>query len=220
MNYSEIRRLSLKSFIGFLVLTALVGIVFVVSGEFGKLQIKILATCLAISAASICSMACAAFIEKRKHRALGLAGITLCIASALLAIFGMWPEIKDEEYWKATITLGVSAVALAHAFLLSLPHLDRRHTWVQMITSGSIGILALQIVIAAWAEIKGETYFRLLAVVAIVVGLETLVIPILMRFRQGNGQPPKRLVLRSVEGDLYEDASGKRYHVADAEGEK
>ena len=53
MNYTAIRKLSLKIFLGFLGFTALVAIVSLLSGEFGHLQVKVLATSVAISAASI-----------------------------------------------------------------------------------------------------------------------------------------------------------------------
>jgi len=216
MDYSEIRRLFLRTFIGFLILTALIAIGSVLTGEFGELQLKILATCLAISTASICSMACAAFMEKGRLQGLGLLGITLSIIAACLAIIGMWPEIESAEYWKTTLTAAVFAAALAHAFLLSLPELDPRHRWVQGVTAVSIGVLALQIVVAAWGEIESEAYYRLLAVVAILVGLETLLVPILMKFRQGEGPKRERLELQRVEEGLYEDASGRRYHVSEA----
>ena len=85
MNYKEIKKLFLWLFLGFLVLTALVGIISVLSGEFGEVQFKVLATCLTISAASICSMACAALIEKRIFD-IGLSEKALKVVfSALLA---------------------------------------------------------------------------------------------------------------------------------------
>jgi VIT1/CCC1 family predicted Fe2+/Mn2+ transporter len=93
----------------------------------------------------------------------------------------MWPEIDSEEYWKTTITFFVFAIAFAHVFLLVLPQLDNKQKWVQLASSISIGILALLIVVAVWGEIDAEDYYRLLAVVAIIVGLETLVVPILMK---------------------------------------
>jgi hypothetical protein len=214
MHYSDIRKLFLWIFLGFLVLTALVGIISVLSGEFGKIQVKILGTCLTISAASICSMACAAFMEKRRRRWLGLSGILLSIITAALVIIGIWPEIESDEYWKTTGTLAVFAVAFAHGFLLLLPTLDDHHKWIQVVTSVSIGILALQLAIAIWGEIDSETYFRFVGVTAILVVLETLVIPILIKFRQGDGNEIKQLVLQCVREDVYEDASGKRYQVS------
>ncbi|MCF7975428.1 MAG: hypothetical protein K9N55_16545, partial [Phycisphaerae bacterium] len=129
MDYTAIRKASLKVFIGFLALTALIAIISVLSGEFGKIQFKVLATTFSISAASICSMSCAAFMEKRKRTGLGLTGILLCAVGAVLVIVGLWPEIDSEVYWKTTVTVIVAAIALAHAFLLSLPDLDDRHTW-------------------------------------------------------------------------------------------
>jgi len=89
IDYSVARKSFLRIFILFLVLTALVAVVSVLSGEFGELQMKILGTCLTISTASIVSMACAAFIEKKKFRRLGLLGITLSVAAGSMAIIGI-----------------------------------------------------------------------------------------------------------------------------------
>jgi hypothetical protein len=213
MDYTVIRKQSLRIFIAFLGLTALIAIVSVLRGDFGSFQVKILATCFTISAASIGSMACAAFIEKRKKPGLGLAGIFLSISAAVLVIVGIWPEIESDEYWKTVMTCVTFAVALAHAFLLALPTLDRKQQCVQVASSVSIGVLALLIVAALWGEIDGEGYFRLLAVVSILVGLETLVVPILMKLRKGDGPERQALHLESVGGDLYKDASGTVYRV-------
>lgn len=213
MDFKKIRAFLLRAFIGFLGLTALVAIVCLLSGEFGDVQMKILATTFTISAASICSMSCAAFIEKRKSIKLGLSGIALSVAAAALAIIGMWPEIQSDAFWKTAATLGVLAIAFAHAFLLVLPDLDRSHKWLQPVSSASIGVLALQIIIAVWCEIDEEGYYRLLGVVAIIVTLETLVVPILMRLKKKAAQIAERLVLERLDGDLYRDAAGNRYRV-------
>jgi hypothetical protein len=216
MNYTEIRKLSLKIFLGFLGLTALIAIISVLSGQFGELQVKILATSFTISAASICSMSCVAFIEKKRLIKLGIFGIILCVVSAILVIAGIWPNIDSDGYWKATHTLIIAAVAFAHAFLLVLPQLDDKHKWVQRVSSVSIGILALQIAVAVWGLwdlIDDDSYLRLLAVVAIIVALETLAIPLLMKLRKGNGQERQKLVLEKLKGDIYTDSAGKPYQL-------
>ena len=213
MEHSGIRRLLLKVFLGFLALTAVVAIISVLSGDFGELQLKILATCFSISAASICAMACAAFIEKKPLTELGLAGISLASASALLLIVGLWMEIDGEAYWKTTVTLIVAAVAVAHALLLFLPELDEGHKWIQRVAAASIAVLALQIIVAVWGEIGEDAYYRILTAVAIIVGLETLAIPIMMKLRHGNGTRPQKLVLERLEGDTYKDAAGKKYRL-------
>ena len=214
MDYSGIRRLSLRVFLGFLGLTALIAVVSVLSGEMGEIQLKTIATSFAISAASICSMSCVAFIEKTKRIELGLIGIFLCVVAAILLIVGMWPEIDSEGYWKAAASLAVAAVAFAHACLLSLSELDGRHRWIQWASTVSIGVLVLQIVVAIWGEIDNHGYYyRFLAAVAILVGLETLCVPIVLKLQKGMGSKSQKLTLVRVEGDLYSDASGKTYQL-------
>jgi len=220
MDYTAIRKSSLKLFIGFLSLTAVIAIVSVLSGEFGELQIKTLATCFTISAASICSMACAAFIERKKRVALGLSGILLSISAAALLIIGIWAEINNEEFWKTTATVSVFAIAFA-PFLLAIPELDDRQRWIQLVSPVSISLLAGLIVVGIWGEIDNETYIRAITVVSIIVVLETLVIPILMRLRKGNEvDVGKSLTLKNVGQDLYEDPGGRLYQVREVDDEQ
>ncbi|MEO1993699.1 MAG: hypothetical protein ABGZ17_00310 [Planctomycetaceae bacterium] len=172
MNYTEVKKLLLQIFICFLALTALIAIASVLTGEFGEIQAKILGTSFTISAASICAMSCAAFVEKNKNLAhLGLSGIALSILAAILVIIGIWAEIHSEIYMKTVATCSVCAIASAHACLLVLPALQRNHAWVQTTSTASIAVLSLQIVVAIWAEIDEENYYRLLAVVAILVAI-------------------------------------------------
>jgi hypothetical protein len=221
MNYTEIRRLSLFVFIGFLILTALIAMISVLTGTFGEVQWKILGTTFTISAASICSMACAAFMEKKKQVPIATVGIVLCVTTAVLVIAGMWPEIESEEYWKATATCGVLALAFAHTFLLALPNLDDRQKWIQLVSSISISILALLIIAGIWIQNQKweDLYFRVLAVVAILVGLQTLVIPILMKLRKSQGSAREILVLEKIEGDFYTDNDGKKYRLMEIDTE-
>jgi hypothetical protein len=220
MDYTVIKSLFLKIFLGFLGLTAVVAIISVMSGEFGKLQAKILATCFTVSAASICSMSCAAFIEKKRCVQLGLAGICLSIVSAILVIVGIWTEIDSDAYWKTTITFAVAAISFAYAFLLTLAELEDKHKWVQRVFCVSVGVLALQIIVAIWGEFESDGYFRALAVVAIVVGLETLAIPIITKLRKGSGGQSEKLVLEKLAGDIYRDTTGKNYRLQEIHSEQ
>jgi hypothetical protein len=220
MNYAEIKKRSLNIFLGFLGLTALIAILSVLTGEFGGIQWKILATTLSISAASICSMSCAAFIERRKLVPVGLAGIALSVCAAILLIGGVWPEIGSETYWKTAITFGILAVAFAHAFLLLIPRLDVSRAWMQTASAVCIGTLALLIIAAVWGEIDNDGYLRMLTVVAIVVGLETLSIPILVKLQATNGQGSESLVLERVSENIYKDASGRTYELREINPER
>ena len=212
MNYTEIRKLSLKVFIGFLVLTALIAIGSILSGSFGDTQLRILATTFTISVASICMMSSVAFIEKRKLTILGFTGVILALTGAIFMIFGIWFE--SIKYLQFTITLIVSAIAFAHAFLLYLPKFDGKQKIAQIISSIFIGVLSIQIIVAVWLDIYDDAlYYRLMGVVAIIVGFMTLIIPILVKLRKGDDRKEELLILRKLEGEKYKDSDGKVYIV-------
>ena len=215
MDYAEIRRVALKIFLGFLGLTAVVASRCVLASDYGQIQIKILLTTLTIAATSICAMAGAAFVEKRRHRELGFAGTSLAIVSGSLVILGVWSGFPSKEYWKLVITLVVFAVAVAHAFMLALPDLGEEHSWFQGLSFASITLLVCQIVVALWSETRDDLYYRLLAVVSIVVALETLAVPILMKLRRAQASRGRTLVLTEVEDGIYRSTVGTLYTVAE-----
>ncbi len=226
MDYTAIRKTLLKMFLVFLGLTALIGIVSVMYGTFGEFQAKILATCATISVASSCAMSCAAFMEKKKrHKDLGIYGIISSVVAAIFLIIGIWLEIKGHGFWKSTFILMTIALAFAYAFVIVLRDLGDRYKWVQQASAVSIGVLAFQIILALWLEIEVEGYYRLVAVVSIIVGLETLSIPILVRLRKGDGEisvnqrDRSKLVLKQVVDSFYRDSEGNGYKVVEMEGE-
>ena len=215
MNTANMKRRFLHAFVGFLGLTAFIAIVSVLSGEFGELQVKILVTSFTVSAASICSMSCAAFIEKQKQQELGFSGILLSVVAAVLLILLIWLEFENEWYFKTTFTMAVCAVAFAHAFLLVLPDLENKHTWIQKTATISIAVLGSQIIVALWADIRHEAYIRALAVVAIIVVLETLLVPLFMKLKANKKSTGATLILEPIgpEPGRYRDATGLEYRV-------
>ena len=213
MNYSKIKKIFLRGFIGFLVLTAIVAIVAVFNESFGETQKRILATTFTISIASICAMACAAFIERRGLITLGMAGITCSALGGALLLLGIWNILESEISFKVTATLITMSVAFAHSFLLALPELGKRHFWVQVVTAITIGLLAIQIIAAVWIEIENIIYYQSLIVVAILVGLETLVIPILLKLGGQEKPQTQELHLTHVDGNHFRNADGEMYEV-------
>ena len=186
---AKLKRLSLWAFIGFLVVTAIVAIVAVVSGDFGDFESKVLITSLIISGTSVCVMAYATFAERTGLVKVGQVGVALAVAAAGLLLVGMWSERGEDEFWKVTLTFLILAVGLAYTLLLLLPELKGRQRWIHTTSSVSIGALAGMSILAIWLEFSEDWYLRLLAVVAILVALQTLVIPVLMWLRRmGEGE--------------------------------
>jgi len=211
MNYKTFRRRALQIAIGFLVLTALVAIVSVFMDDFGHVYTKILATCFTISVACLCIIASTAFIEQRQQVAIGTIGILLSLVAAGLIITGMWAEFRFDWYWKTSACLTVCAIASAHCFLLLIPQLDRRQQWLRWTASLSIGLLTLQILTSICFQTKNGLHSQLIGVVSILVGLQTVLIPIFMKMRKGETSPTLKLQLTQVEGNRYRDVSGREY---------
>lgn len=232
-DYAAMRRLFLKVFIGFLTLTALVAIVAVLSGSFGNTQIKVLVTCLVITAGSICAMSCAAYMERQGVREVGLLGILTAVVAVALVSIGAWGEIKDATFWKTAAISGVMAAAVAHGCLLRLPELAKDYRWTQVVAAVLIGLLALQATIAIWGEVNDQGFYRAMAALSVLVVLASLVVPICKKL--GPAAPescgmmshssdqtdelPDRLALNKVSPGVYFDESGRQYHVREIRNE-
>ncbi len=78
--------------------SALLGIITLVSGDFGDVELKILLTSLSISAGSICALSCAFLLEKRRIIQLAFPGIMLAIIGTILLITGIWTEFDNEIF--------------------------------------------------------------------------------------------------------------------------
>lgn len=219
------RRTALWVFIIFLSLTALIAIVSVFGEEFGDLQIRILGTSLTISISSVCAMSGAAFIERNKMKEVGLAGIGCSVLAALLLMVMIWGDPNSDVFLKTTSSFVILALGFAHGFLLALPDLDEKHRWVQHLTFVTIALLAGFLLVLLWGEIDNNFVFKTLAAVSIIAGLETLVIPMLMKMKRKDPEMPiegddfyyhEELHLQHIEGERYRDhESGKEYIVSE-----
>lgn len=213
MTIARFKQLCLFSLIGFLSISAIIAVASLLSGDFGSTQIKIILTALTISGASICAMACSAFIEKRGLPWLGGVGVLLAVAAATMTIAGMWAKVGQEDYWKAAVSLMVLSAAFAHGLLLCLPRLPSRFRWIQASLIFFVAVLSLQIIFAICGEIQVTGYYRLMGIVAVLVVLLTLIVPICWKLASTTTPESPRLLLDHVEGDVYCDSRGVRYRV-------
>jgi hypothetical protein len=210
----RIGRASLRSFIVFLSLSALFAIATVLFGEFGDFEAKVLATTSVIAIASICSMCCSAHARRKRASLLSVGGILLAVAAAAAVTVGIWAQFDCESYWKTAGILGVFALAAAHALALLAVRLPTPHRWLQIVTAANIAVLAIVIASMIVVESGDRAAMKLLAVLAILVALETLVIPIVARLSGEVGDRANgTLSLTRREDGLYEDRHGVVYDV-------
>jgi hypothetical protein len=174
----EIKKAFLYSLIVSVLLSALLGILAILSGSWGWFQIRILLTTVTISAASICGLASGAYLATNRGRVLPLAGVTLAIVSAVLLIAGMWIEMQSLGYWKLVASVSVFAVACGHLALLSMARLAEWFRWSLRAAYGVIFGVAALIVLLVVTQFEGTGMFRLLGVAAIIDAAITVLIPI------------------------------------------
>lgn len=215
---ARLKRGSLYCFVVFLVISALIAIVAVLSGNYDIFELKILLTTSIIAAASICGLCCSAHAQRSGLVWPGAIGAALACVAAVLFIYGAWLEVRSEDFWRVTMILGIYAVATAHTLALLGLRLRPVHDWLRPVAA--ITIFALATVISAvvwslfWADWIADGVWNLIMVLAIVVVLETLVIPVLTRLAGSTAEPvPEKLVLARRGAGLYADAAGQLYKV-------
>lgn len=175
---------------------------------------KIILTTLTISGASICGMACFAFIEKRGLAPLGLLGVACAVIAAAMGILAIWnAENIGATYGKITFTFIIAAAALAHIFLLHIPTLPPTSRWNQYALILFDLILAGQITYAMWAQVSSSGFYRIMDVLTVFVVLFTLIIPICSRLAGKDPTPGDSLVLDHESADIYRARDGQRYRV-------
>ncbi len=173
-------------------LAAIVGIIALLSGDFGETQGRIVLTTLLLGATSITAL-CHLAIADRAMRMVGFVGLaasTVTLATGLVLIWRDWDSLGFEEWLKVFATAGVIAVSFAHANLLLLLA-GRRRAVIRiglMVTLVMIAIVAIMIIlpIVSEGDIPGfeneEWYWRLFGVVGILDVLGTVVVPVLAIF--------------------------------------
>lgn len=178
---TALKQIFLYVLIGSVSISALLGIVAILVGDFGQFEIRVLLTSLTVSGASLCGLSCGAALEAQDRRALPIAGIVLALLGAALIIFGIWAELASETFWKTAATLALFAVSCSQLSLLLLARLISRYVWSRWAAAVAVFGVALIITCMLWAELDEEPAFRVLGVAAILDGAFTLLVPIFHR---------------------------------------
>lgn len=159
-------------------LSAVLGILAILSGRFGWFEIRIILTTVTIAASSICGLACGAYMATKREQILPLAGIVLTLLAAAMIIAGMWIELESEGYWKLAASASVFSVACAHLALLSMARLAKWFQWSLVVAHVVIFGVASLLVIMILAEPREKGMFQLLGVAAIIDAAITVLVPI------------------------------------------
>ncbi|QEF98382.1 hypothetical protein Mal15_24340 [Stieleria maiorica] len=178
---SRLKKPLLYLLIGSVLLSALLGIVLVLRGNWGWLEIRVILTTVIFAVASVCGLACDVSRTPSGLNLFPKAGLALTAITTALLLLGIWVEVDSEAYWKTTTVLISIGVATVHVSLLSIAKLARRFRWVPFIATQIIYGLAILVSMIIVFEINSDLLWRFLAAHSIVVAAVSIVIPILHR---------------------------------------
>lgn len=178
-----LKKSALKALIVSVAISALLGVLALVTDDFGKSQAKVLLTAMTVAGASIIALACGAALELGRARLYAPLGIWSSVIGAALALLGIWIEISDEVFIKVVCSAIMIAVFAGHASAMSTSNLLPKHAWVRLVT---IGITALLLVIFMGYMWPGERAWRempwkLVGVLIVLASAGTIMVPVLTR---------------------------------------
>jgi len=174
----------LYALIASVAISGLFGIMAILGGG-GDLQMRILGTTSTISAASLCSLICAASWERKRKKVLPLSGIALTLLGALLLIVAIWANSQNDPYVKFMLCVITFAIATTHLSLLSLANLSESFRWSLGAAYLAVYGLASLISFMVVEEDPGETTVKIAAILSIAVASISILIPIFHRLSAG-----------------------------------
>jgi hypothetical protein len=185
------RRAAIIAIVVSLVIAAILGIVALLSGDFGQVQGQVLLTTLTVAGFGTTAL-CHLAVVTRSVRVVGFAGIGASVGAAVSALVLIWVDwstsIWDqaEWWWKALGIFSIAAVSLAQANLLLLlawrPQPLIRISLIVTLAAVSVAAVMLALPTLTSGDIpggEGDTYWRVFGVVAILDALGTIALPIL-----------------------------------------
>lgn len=187
MRNINVRKLFLYLLIASVSLSALIGIIVILFGNFGEIEVKVLLTALTITVTSILGLACGAYLESGRGRYLPIAGIFFALASAVMWLVIIWYRGQPNEWFpKTTATTTILALASAHLSLLSLARLNSTFLWAHYAAHTVLWGLAGFLIFTIWAEPKDEEWVgRVTGVLGILAGSVTLITPVFHKLSAG-----------------------------------
>lgn len=184
----DLKRLFLVILVLSVVVSAAIGIVVILIGNFGEFETKVLLTTLTITVTSILGLACGAYLETGRGRTLPSAGIVLAIVSAVMWIILIWQmRIENDTYIKSLMSATLLAASCSHISLLSLARLERKFIWSRYAAHVAIWALTAFLLYFIWTNgnIDEDLMGRVIGVLGIVIASLTVITPIFHKLSAG-----------------------------------
>jgi hypothetical protein len=176
----QLRRVFLLGTVALASLAALVAIVTVLNGSFGKTEGKIFATIAATFVAGSSVIAGVALIERGAARPLGWAGLLLATGGFLLWTEQIWAEHSSDSYWKLlglVLTWSLALLVVTTARLMARSERVLRTIYPATAVAAVVAAVVMSVMIL---RDSGDGW-QLFAVLLILAILGEILIPVLER---------------------------------------
>lgn len=187
----NLKRLFLYLLIASVSLSALIGIVVILFGNFGDLETKILLTTMTVTVTSILGLACGAYYETGRGRLVPSIGIACAIVSAVLWIILIWNgTIHEDLFVKGLMSVTLFAASCSHISLLSLARLEKRFMWARYATHATVWSLTALLLFLIWSTRwhDEEMVGRVIGVLSILIGALTVITPVFHKLSRDEGK--------------------------------
>lgn len=193
-NIKGIRRVAVWTVVIALVITALIGIYTIVSGDMGETQLRVMLTTLAVAGFSVLALCHLAIVE-RDVRAVGWIGIGMSALALLTAAVLIWWDLGDAVWQpggiysnllKTFAISGLAALSLAHANLMLLLQTAPLR-WIRSSLSVALILIAIVPTLVIPVILTDgnfppssflDVYWRFFAVILILDALCTIALPV------------------------------------------
>ena len=182
MYRGDASRVGLRAFLGSVAINAALGIVVLLRGDFGDLQVKILLTSFLVSAVMLAVLLNLPALTRGVWTPLPLTGAATGALGFALLIVAVWRDRIGDTYAKTVTSLLVIAAAATLAAALELATPLPRARWLRPATHLALIALVVTVLPVMWTERGGDAAGRLIGVESILVAAGTVVIPVLARF--------------------------------------
>lgn len=184
------KKIFLNTLIISVALSAVIGIIVILIGNYGEFEQKVLMTTFAVTCASILGLACGPAYESGQRRWLPVAGIVLAVSSGACWIVLVWVDLEPGWYVaRGIMTITLLALVSAHLSLVSQAALDRRFVWASYSLYASVVLLTLILLALIWLTdtFESDITFRALGALAIITAALTILMPIFHRLSESEG---------------------------------
>jgi hypothetical protein len=164
------RRLLALVGIASLAISAAIAILVLLFGDFGETEWRVLGTTFSISVASLLALPGAILAERGAQPVVAVANIVLALTAFLLALALLWVWEDAETLGRLLGSVTVAAVASTQVAgtTLRLRRPERDSVlWTYVAACALACVLAVMAIVAIWAEIDAETYYRILGALAV-----------------------------------------------------